>query len=315
MIRNERILHAIDTSSKYLGLELGPLSAPVLKKDEANIRYADHMTLEGLKEKYKNEPVVLSDIVAPDYVLADKTLKQAVGKQKFDYIIASHVIEHIPNTVAWLYELADILKPGGVVSLIIPDKRYTFDFNRRISEPADVIGAYYDQLERFSSAMMYDFASHCLPDLDTKKAWDDPEHIRKLKPRWSHKQVNEKLRHNLDPSDYVDCHCYVYTPASFVEILRALITERLLDFEVVYFLETQQYEIEFYVSLRKIDPKQTSTKQQVASLPVLSEYNKITELEEQVAVLQQEIHALTHSVSWRATKGLRAVRSMRKQKK
>lgn len=35
------------------GLELGPLDHPILTKEENDVTYVDHMSLDDLKEKYK----------------------------------------------------------------------------------------------------------------------------------------------------------------------------------------------------------------------------------------------------------------------
>jgi SAM-dependent methyltransferase len=310
MIRNKRILHSIDIT-KGEGLEIGPLSSPILSKDQAKVFYLDHESTEGLRKKYKNEPVELSKIVDVDYVLKDGKLAKTVGENKFDYALASHVIEHIPDTVRWLQDIEKILKPGGFLSLVIPDKRFTFDFNRRISLPADIMGAYYDQLTRFSSAMMYDFARECMLEVDTAQAWHNPEQYLTAPRRWSLEQVNDKCKRNLDPKQYVDCHCFVFTPQSFIEILRELIEQGLFNYEVAYFLETQEYELEFYVTLKKLDPKKINKRKQLATLPTIQpKKTKEEQLTEEAVILKQELMALKGSLSWRATKALRKIRNL-----
>lgn len=312
-IRNARILEGIDIS-KGKGLEIGPLTSPILRKNEANIFYLDHMSTADLKKKYKNEPVTLEQIVDVDYVLKDNDLVKTVGRGKFDYVIASHVIEHIPDMLGWLKQVETILKPNGVVSLIIPDKRFTFDIGRRVSLPADVIGAHLDRLTRFSSAMMYDFATECKVEVETAEAWRDPETCFASPKRWDSQVVYKKCLDNLDPKLYVDCHCFVFTPLSFIEILRVAMQHKLLNFEVVNFLETQENEIEFYVTLRKIDTKKVSVKSQLKSLPVLpDEADKVKELEQQIEQLTHELELMTNSISWKATRGLRRAKQISKK--
>jgi glycosyltransferase involved in cell wall biosynthesis len=62
--------------------------------------------------------------VEPDLV-ADAQNLEGVESAKFDYYWSSHNIEHCPDTAAVLREAARVVKPGGYVVLIIPDKRYT----------------------------------------------------------------------------------------------------------------------------------------------------------------------------------------------
>jgi len=313
-IRNKRVVKKVDLKNG-VGLELGPLTSPVVTKKEGNIYYLDHMSQEDLKKKYKTEPVELDKIVPVDYVLKN-TLKETVGKKKFDYVIASHVIEHIPDTISWLKEINDILKPGGVLSLVIPDKRFTFDFDRRLTDPSEVIGAYIDRLKKPTSAMMYDFAIHCADGIDTATAWKDKDHYYKHQPkrRWSHDEAVAMCARN-QKGIYVDCHCHVYTPTSFIEILKELTKNDLIDFEVCSFLPTQEYEIEFYVALKKVG-KESSKANRLRKLPKIHEKTKLDivnerlkELEGRSRVFENEIESIRTSLSWRVTAPIRKASS------
>jgi len=309
-IRNERIVKGIDYANG-VGLELGPLTSPILSKQEATIYYLDHMSVEEMKVKYKDEPVDLDKIVPIDFVLSKNGLKASVGNKRFDYVLASHVIEHIPNVVGWLQEVYSILKPHGVLSLVVPDKRFTFDIQRRTSSPAEIIGAHIDDIQRFSSTMMYDFASQYVADVDSGEAWRQPEKVLSQPRRYTLDETYAMCKQNLDPEKYVDCHCFTFTPLSFLEVMRRLMEHGLLDYEIAHVLPTYPGELEFYVTLRKIDRKKVSLKKQLKSIPQLTlEPNPLAELKEENIILKQEIEALKGSVSWRATKGLRAARSI-----
>ena len=56
------------------GLEIGPLAAPRVRKDEGNVLYVDHTDAAGLRSKYATNPVMkgrLDQIVEIDYVMSD----------------------------------------------------------------------------------------------------------------------------------------------------------------------------------------------------------------------------------------------------
>ena len=56
-----------------------------------------------------------------DYVWGDRTLVEAVGQGVyFDYLVASHVVEHVPDMIGWFGEIPAVLKAGGVLSLVFP---------------------------------------------------------------------------------------------------------------------------------------------------------------------------------------------------
>lgn len=319
-VRNKRVVKNVNLKSGT-GLELGPLTSPVVKKSEGDIYYLDHMSQADLRKKYKNEPVDLDKIVPVDYVLKS-SLKDTVGKKKFDYVIASHVIEHIPDTVSWLHDVSSILNPGGILSLVIPDKRFTFDIERNVSQPTEVISSYIDKLEKPTSSMMYDFASLYAENIDAVSVWRDADYYLKLPPkhRWSHEQAVQMCLENTKPGEYIDCHCYVYTPASFIEILRKLTKDDLIDFELCSFMETQENEIEFYVSLKKIGRKSTKSNR-LRKLPEIEDMTKLHHLEERLDSLayesymfEKEIEAIRDSVSWRVTAPLRKVSKSLKRK-
>ena len=50
-----------------------------------------------------------------------------VADASFDFVVAAHVIEHTRNPIATLRTWLRVLKPGGLLYLVVPDKRYTFD--------------------------------------------------------------------------------------------------------------------------------------------------------------------------------------------
>src|SRR6185503_15949436 len=56
--------------------------------------------------------------------------------ETLDFLLASHVIEHMPDTIGTLWEWARVLRPGGVLFLIVPHKDRTMDVERPCTEVA-----------------------------------------------------------------------------------------------------------------------------------------------------------------------------------
>ena len=85
----------------------------------------------------------LTRIEEVDYVWCGQPFAELVGDMRFDWIIASHVIEHVPCVVSFLRNCESILKPDGALSLVVPDKRRCFDKLREKSSLAAIIDAYF----------------------------------------------------------------------------------------------------------------------------------------------------------------------------
>ena len=122
--------------------EIGALCNPILKKSEADIRYVDYADAKSLRAHYANNPLIDPEkIVETDAIWGKDTLLTAL-KQPVDLIVASHVVEHVPDLILWLDELHLALAPRGQVSLAIPDRRFTFDFLRRETSLSDVLAVH-----------------------------------------------------------------------------------------------------------------------------------------------------------------------------
>jgi SAM-dependent methyltransferase len=116
-----------------LGLEIGPLDKPIVKKSEGAVFYVDIASEEVLRQRYaKDDNVNAEKISSVDFVWdEDKPLRETIpASLTFDYVIASHVIEHSFDMIEWLKQVAAVVKPGGILSLAVPDKRFTFDRER-----------------------------------------------------------------------------------------------------------------------------------------------------------------------------------------
>jgi len=121
--RDGILLRGIDRQA--LGLEIGPSHRPVAaKRNGFNVRILDHLDAPGLRAKYADHGVDVAAIEEVDYVWRGESLEALVGGERFAWIIASHVIEHVPDFIGFLGSCERILAPGGVLSLAVPDKRY-----------------------------------------------------------------------------------------------------------------------------------------------------------------------------------------------
>src|SRR5690606_30587206 len=76
-----------------------------------------------------------------DYVIKDVQFAEKIN-QRFDLIVANHVVEHVPDLILWLRQLSILLNPNGRIFLSIPDKNYTFDIYRTLTSWESIVIAH-----------------------------------------------------------------------------------------------------------------------------------------------------------------------------
>lgn len=97
---------------------------------------------QGLKDgsvfQWKNQPKGIQYI-------RDATDLSGIPTNHYDFVLASHVIEHIANPFKALLEWRRILRPGGFLMIIAPFKNATFDHQRQTDRIEHLIKDYRSQ--------------------------------------------------------------------------------------------------------------------------------------------------------------------------
>lgn len=96
----------------------------------------ENIITEGFTYKYDEK-------FSPGYqYIKEGAELDSIADGSLDFILSSHSLEHIANPLKALKEWLRILKKGGGMLLILPDKRYTFDRNRPITTFAHILDDY-----------------------------------------------------------------------------------------------------------------------------------------------------------------------------
>jgi SAM-dependent methyltransferase len=247
--RVQKALLDIDPAGS--GLEIGPGHAPIAPRSAGfRIETLDHATADELRAKYADDKSVEgSRIEEVDHIWRGEPLDEVVHGRRYDFIIASHVIEHVPDFVSFLQQCGGLLKPGGLLSLIIPDKRYCFDHLRWPSTTGDVLQAFLEKRRRHLPGTVFDAIAHeC--SLAGQIAWGEGERGA-LTLNHSLAEAQRRADAARATPGYTDCHAWRFTPASFSLILAELRMLGLLDLEVARTFPSAG--CEFFVSLRPTD--------------------------------------------------------------
>ncbi|NWF48010.1 methyltransferase domain-containing protein [Hydrogenophaga sp. D2P1] len=253
--RKELILRDIDT--RGLGLEIGPSHNPVApKRDGFQVHVMDHLTREGLVEKYKDHGVQLDNIEEVDFVWSGQSFKELTGGTcQYDWIIASHVIEHTPDLIAFLNECESILKPGGVLSLAVPDKRYCFDRFRPVTGLGKIIDAHLAKDTIHSPGNVAEYYMNVVAK-DGRIAWsgNEPGDYRFL-----HGLSNASCGIQIvrEQRAYLDIHAWCFVPHSFRLLVQDLHALKFIHLQECTFLPTVGHEFFMTLSKRAAFPEAT----------------------------------------------------------
>jgi hypothetical protein len=172
------------------------------------------LSKDELKDKYKGEGVPISNIEDVDFIWKGEKLADLIGKQHcYDYILAAHVIEHVPDFISFMQDCEKLLSTEGSLSLIIPDMRWCFDSLGEITTTGKILDAFDSQRTCPTRGQIFDsFANSCR--LDDTISWG---HERQGKLSLIHELEEAKdqwVKLSLEKS-YIDVHCWHFIPESF----------------------------------------------------------------------------------------------------
>jgi hypothetical protein len=253
-IRREQVLKFADFSTGR-GLEIGPLNQPLITKDMSEVRYVDIFSQDQLRTHYAQDPNVnVEDIPDIDFVLSGpngmRPLSEAVRPgAPFTWVIASHVVEHVPDVISWLAQIAEIIEDEAMLLLVVPDRRFTFDILRPSTTVGQMLQAHELREAYPSVRAVYDHFRNAVT-VRADSAWrgERPgQEARMYDLAGTMRQV-QRAR----DGHYVDSHLWTFTPASFVAQVAELGQLGMCDFVVEKVVPTAQDQLEFFAVLRRL---------------------------------------------------------------
>jgi ubiquinone/menaquinone biosynthesis C-methylase UbiE len=216
-----------DIAFKYLsgkGIEVGALHAPLEVPDTVKVYYVDRMSVSELRKQYPE--LNGTNLIEADIVDNGETLS-SIPDNFWDFVIANHMIEHCQNPIGALENFLRVVKPGGIIYMGVPDKRYIFDVDRPMTSLDHLIRDYKEGPE-WSKVSHYD------------------EYVR-LVEKFPEEQVlaRQQALINIDYS----IHFHVWTSETFSEWLFYCQKQLGFGFTIELF---QENSIEIVMILRKI---------------------------------------------------------------
>jgi SAM-dependent methyltransferase len=249
--RQEFINKYLDIYSVKI-LEIGAFASPTFEQPNHNIKFMDWSSTEELIQTLKDNPEKAQKVVEVNYAIKDKSFANHI-QEKFDLVIANHVVEHIPDLITWLQNISQVLNEKGFVFLAVPHKDYTFDKIRYLTSLAQVIRNYHEDLKSPSVYQVFDHIYFRRPISIGSQVWNnDFQHLLETKQFNSADEALQIAQSLIAQKGYVDAHCNVFSCESFIEICAELKLSGYIDLEIVGVDDVQKPYNEFLVILKKL---------------------------------------------------------------
>jgi SAM-dependent methyltransferase len=225
-------------------IEFGPFSSPQLVGPR--VSYFDVLDRRQLIERAERHGIDSSNTPNIDFVSPNGDL--GIVDKEFDVAFSSHCIEHQPDLITHLQNVERILRPEGRYFLVIPDKRYCFDYFLSDSSLSDIVGAYVEKRRTHDFTSFFEhrlLLAHNDPALHWRgehgRCQDvDSEGWSRVTTEWANAA-----------GAYIDVHAWRFTPQSFRSIIQATARIGLHHFKIERVYATIFGTFEFFVVLRR----------------------------------------------------------------
>lgn len=188
---------AVDVNTS-LGLEIGACDLPTVPRGVGSCRFADFRSAAELAERWSLPQKSVCDVnylISRNYELAQQI------PDRFDYVIACHVLEHVPDVIAYINELRNLLRDGGLLFLAVPDKRTTLDLYRPSTTIERLLMSYFEHHRYPSFDQVLEFHRHWVGYSNGTQ----PQNVRE-----AYDYAKETVESGL-----ADAHCHVWEDHEF----------------------------------------------------------------------------------------------------
>jgi SAM-dependent methyltransferase len=216
------------------GLELGPGHHPLpMLFPDTSVRYVDRWEPERNRELFP-ELAAGSTFPKPDVIAnLDVDRLSAVADESQDFVVASHVLEHLADPLSQIEDMHRVLKRGGVALIFLPDRRYTFDRDRAPTQLEHLIADRRDRVTVVSD-------EHLEDHLRKTGVWQDS---------WTDEDRRSEFARNRERSIHVHC----WTEDEFLPVLVHTMVAMGLQWELLdaMFVADVTDGFEFGLALRR----------------------------------------------------------------
>ncbi len=183
-----------------VGLEIGgptplfmqplfPVYNDAVRVDNCN--FAFHTVWEGSLKEGDNFHFDKRHEPGRQYI-TEATDLSAMASEAYDFVLASHVLEHVANTILALHEWKRVLKQHGTMVLVVPHRDGTFDHRRPVTPLTHFIQDYQQHVTEGDLTHLEEILQ--LHDLSLDPGAGD---LASFQERSKHNPTNRCLHHHV----------------------------------------------------------------------------------------------------------------------
>jgi predicted SAM-dependent methyltransferase len=192
------------------GLEIGALHNPLPVPPGTGVVFVDRLPEIDLRAEYRR---LDSAQLVPVQTVDDAHTLQRFADQSQDFVIASHIIEHMENPLLALQNWLRVVKPGGVLYLAVPNRDRTFDRHRPLTTFEHLLADLRDG-----------------PDASRRAHYEE---WMRLVGGKSDAEIGRRIEQVLERQPSI--HFHVWDPESFLDLLHRCRFELRLPLTVRHF--------------------------------------------------------------------------------
>ncbi len=132
-----------------------------------------------------------------------------------DYVVSSHVLEHVANPVAALKEWVRVLRHGGIIYLLVPDRRHTWDRARELTPPRHMLADFEQGITQADGTHIADFVDNV--DWSTYSPATPPAEVPEKK-----RQLKETYFAAVKAGAEINIHFHVFEPSNLLTLIELL---------------------------------------------------------------------------------------------
>lgn len=196
-------MNHLDKTSKWLkgtGVEIGAFKTPI----------------DGIQPIYVDK----FHEFAGERCLADfygEACSLPFHSNSLDYVASSHVLEHVSNPIKAICEWYRVLRPGGIMYVVVPDRRFTWDHHRALTPVAHMLDDYARNTTDCDATHIDDFVENV--DWTTYSPATPPEQVP------AEKQKLKQIYHDtVADGRIINIHFHVFEPSNVIALFKAVMT-------------------------------------------------------------------------------------------